>query len=179
LTGLASRHELESRLDASSAEQLGIVVFDVDRFEEVNHRLGAAGVDEALVALAGIARRTVGEGATVARVGDDDFVVALPKAGPLETSALARRVCAAVKTEAASFDIRASVGWAAGRGGRTLWSAAETSLGRAQALGGGCSAGPERDERLATAGPGGALLARVLSVRDARIALEPVYKISA
>lgn len=82
LTGLASRRAFNDRLDAALAtrgdEPLAVAILDLDRFKEVNDRLGHAAGDEVLRLIASRLR-----GATylgdhcAARLGGDEFVVLL------------------------------------------------------------------------------------------------------
>ncbi len=100
LTGLANRHELHARLAAMldavpEAGPVHVLCLDLDRFKEVNDRLGHAVGDEVLRE---VARRLrgfpwmagCGLGTVAARLGGDEFAVALQ--GDLAPSALAERL---------------------------------------------------------------------------------------
>ncbi|MBJ7308775.1 EAL domain-containing protein [Rugamonas sp. CCM 8940] len=102
LTGLANRVTLEGRL-AQAAEQakvggkhLAALFIDLDRFKDVNDNFGHKVGDQMLAEVARLLESLVGDGATVARPGNDEFVVLLPgvesaaAAGALATTILAR-----------------------------------------------------------------------------------------
>lgn len=103
VTGLLNRRGFEERLDAELARAeradrpLALVLGDVDRFKEVNDRLGHPAGDAVLLrvaeVLAGVGRR----GDTVARFGGEEFVFILPDAGIDEAFALAERARHAVE----------------------------------------------------------------------------------
>jgi diguanylate cyclase (GGDEF)-like protein len=82
LTGLANRSHLESvmRKELARPRRPGALLYlDLDRFKPVNDRLGHHAGDLVLVEVAHRLRETVRAGATVARVGGDEFVVVLPE----------------------------------------------------------------------------------------------------
>ncbi|PHV05815.1 diguanylate cyclase [Janthinobacterium sp. BJB412] len=102
LTGLANRVTLEGRL-AQAAEQakiggkhLAALFVDLDRFKDVNDSFGHKVGDQMLAEVARLLESLAGEGATVARPGNDEFVILLPDvesgaaAGALATTILAR-----------------------------------------------------------------------------------------
>ena len=81
LTGLANRSHLESVMKEQLARPRrpgALLYLDLDRFKPVNDRLGHHAGDLVLVEVAHRLRETVRAGATVARVGGDEFVVVLP-----------------------------------------------------------------------------------------------------
>jgi diguanylate cyclase (GGDEF)-like protein/PAS domain S-box-containing protein len=81
LTGLLNRRrffeELGIRLDrlAVGGSDAALVLVDVDRFKDVNDTHGHGVGDRALVAVAGVLRRSVLAGDLVARIGGDEFAV--------------------------------------------------------------------------------------------------------
>jgi diguanylate cyclase (GGDEF)-like protein len=90
LTGLANRRALLARLDADVAagRPVGLVLFDLDRFKELNDTLGHPTGD---VLLQQIGPRLTGllrSGDLLARLGGDEFAVAL--GGPVATEDAAR-----------------------------------------------------------------------------------------
>ncbi|NHC43915.1 GGDEF domain-containing protein [Motilibacter sp. K478] len=81
LTGLPNRASFTAQVDgaaASGGRPLVVVLLDIDRFGEVNAALGHDVGDQVLVAVARRVRALVSEPAPVARVGSDEFAVALP-----------------------------------------------------------------------------------------------------
>jgi diguanylate cyclase (GGDEF)-like protein/PAS domain S-box-containing protein len=83
LTDLPNRALLEDRMmQAISMAQrhkggVALVAVDIDRFKEVNDLYGTANGDEVLRLVAGRMRRMVDGGATVSRIGDDQFAILL------------------------------------------------------------------------------------------------------
>lgn len=81
LTGCASRRTVQPWLvrqfDALESDQLIALAFvDIDRFKDVNDRLGHATGDELLATLGARLRGAARDGDLVARIGGDEFVVA-------------------------------------------------------------------------------------------------------
>ena len=83
LTGLANRGRLIQELDVLSAtpEGVAVLLFDLDRFKNINDSLGHDRGDELLVTLAKRLQLAVRPGDLVARLGGDEFAVTL--AGPV------------------------------------------------------------------------------------------------
>ena len=103
LTGLPNRMLFHERLDEALArmrregEKLAILYLDLDRFKHVNDALGHPAGDKLLAATANRLRSCVRDGDVVARFGGDEFaVLQLAIGGPQESSALARRIIAAL-----------------------------------------------------------------------------------
>lgn len=108
LTGLANRTLLVDRLERILARhegarrRLSVVLADLEGLKLVNDALGRARGDELLVEVARRIRSLAPEGSTVARVGDDEFVVAYEHEDADEAAAssrsleLARRLRAAI-----------------------------------------------------------------------------------
>ncbi len=84
LTGLPNRVTFKERLEYEIAnakrrkEIVGVLLFDLDRFKEVNDTLGHAAGDRLLVQVAERLRNVLRETDTVARVGGDEFCAILP-----------------------------------------------------------------------------------------------------
>jgi diguanylate cyclase (GGDEF)-like protein len=84
LTGLPNRVTFNARLERDLArarrrkEIVGVVLFDLDRFKEINDTLGHAAGDQLLVAVAERLLKVVRETDTVARISGDEFCVILP-----------------------------------------------------------------------------------------------------
>ena len=118
LTGLPTRAMLAQRVDALVAAGgdgvVALVQLDLDRFKEVNDSLGHTWGDELLVQ---VGRRLVDRapaGATVARVGADEFAVACRVGGAGAAAELAKRLRGAVTTSyplaGLTIDAAATVG---------------------------------------------------------------------
>ena len=83
----------EAELDGwrRSGGWIALALVDVDRFKDVNDRLGHAAGDRALADIAGILRRWGRRSDVLARVGGDEFAVLMPGTDADEaTAALAR-----------------------------------------------------------------------------------------
>ncbi|MEV0216505.1 GGDEF domain-containing protein [Micromonospora sp. NPDC050695] len=85
LTGLANRAGLTAALDDLDGEPVDLVLVDLDKFKPVNDTYGHAAGDRLLVEIAARLRVLVEDidGAVVARVGGDEFVLAAPSPAPL------------------------------------------------------------------------------------------------
>jgi diguanylate cyclase len=80
LTGLPNRRHLHETLNNFLAEgrSFALVAMDLDRFKPINDLYGHAVGDELLIKIARLLQEEVGEGGFVARIGGDEFVLALP-----------------------------------------------------------------------------------------------------
>ena len=85
LTGLANRAGLTAALDELEGESFDLVLVDLDRFKPVNDTYGHAAGDALLVEIAARLRVLLEDidGAVVARIGGDEFVLASPSPAPL------------------------------------------------------------------------------------------------
>lgn len=87
LTGLANRLLFDARLEQSMQQarrnhgQIALLQVDLDRFKEINAAYGHAIGDEVLRCMADRLRATVREVDTAARLGDDEFAIALTGIG--------------------------------------------------------------------------------------------------
>ena len=151
-TGLASARHLEAlvvaELDRAArfGRPLAVLLADLDRFKAVNDTHGHLAGDAVLAAVGRIIRATLREYDIAGRFGGEEFVVALPEAGPAEAWAFAERLRQAV--EAAPIAVAAggvplrvtiSVGVACfpahGATTTALTAAADAALYRAKAAG--------------------------------------------
>ena len=151
LTDLANRVRLNERLDqalAQSADRRSVAVhhLDLDRFKTVNDTFGHHAGDNLLKIVAGRLRDLVRGCDTIARMGGDEFVIVqAPISGPVEATALAERMIAAigepVVIDGHQAGVGASVGIAVGPGDgpspEKLLRNADLALYRAKADGRG------------------------------------------
>ena len=117
LTGLPNRKRLAERA-AEAFEQDGpgpaLLLFDLDRFKEVNDTLGHHVGDRLLVLIGSRLTAAVRDVDSVARLGGDEFAVLLPGTGSADAEATAQRLltelAAPIVLEGLLVDVRASVG---------------------------------------------------------------------
>ncbi len=87
LTGLPNRTLLNDRIEQAlhqahrSGENTAVLLIDLDRFKNINDSLGHAVGDEIILAVSARLTARLREGDTLARLGDDEFVVMLPGVG--------------------------------------------------------------------------------------------------
>ncbi len=80
LTGLANRALLMERagaLAAAPSSRLAVVMLDLDRFKKINDTYGHPAGDETLQEMSARMRSCVGDDGVVARMGGDEFAIAL------------------------------------------------------------------------------------------------------
>lgn len=105
LTGLHNRRyalaQLAGMAEAARLEGEGfaVMVVDLDRFKTVNDRWGHAAGDAVLVGVAHRLAANLRNGDLLARIGGEEFLVALPGATLAEATGVAQRLCAAVQEE--------------------------------------------------------------------------------
>ena len=84
LTGLANRHRMSKRLNATlqafrnSKRSCALLMLDLDRFKQVNDTLGHPAGDELLKQVAARLERVIGDTGEIGRLGGDEFQVMLP-----------------------------------------------------------------------------------------------------
>jgi diguanylate cyclase (GGDEF)-like protein/PAS domain S-box-containing protein len=122
LTGLLNRRRFEEELDRHVADvarygQRGaLLVLDLDRFKEVNDRLGHHAGDELILSVAALLRERLRSTDVIARLGGDEFAVLLPQAAPDDAEAVGTALVRAVRERAFAgdgergWDITTSVG---------------------------------------------------------------------
>ncbi len=102
LTGLANRSLLREQIQAAIAgarqrqHPLGLLALSVSHVQEINDTLGYQQGDQLLQAFGERLRLAVSESETVARVGDTEFAVLLPKGDANHAMQTAKRLIAAL-----------------------------------------------------------------------------------
>jgi diguanylate cyclase (GGDEF)-like protein len=143
LTGLTNRRGFDERLHAAVAASgeadtgrraaddrpgFALLLFDLDRFKDVNDTLGHPAGDRLLRAVAAACGTRMRPGDTFARVGGDEFAIIAPEAGASGAERLARELGYAARAVGA----QATVAWALhpedGTDGDTLLRTADRRL---------------------------------------------------
>jgi diguanylate cyclase (GGDEF)-like protein len=136
LTGLPNRKNWLARLAAWQGVNPGaayeVLFFDLDRFKEVNDRLGHDAGDRVLVAFAQMLADLVPRDGMAARFGGDEFVAFVPGADGATDRFLVALATAIAGSDLRSLGVEVSVGRAAGLPGRggedVLWLADQALL---------------------------------------------------
>ncbi|MFQ6548697.1 diguanylate cyclase [Aestuariibius sp. 2305UL40-4] len=143
LTGLHNRRYAMSHLSrmAEDARSLGrdyaVMMIDIDHFKRINDRYGHPVGDAVLVALAARLRKALRPEDMLARIGGEEFVVALPGASQVEACATAERLrkliaaCPIDLPEGGSLPMTTSIGVAMAWTTDTPGSLSEALVGRA------------------------------------------------
>jgi diguanylate cyclase (GGDEF)-like protein len=98
LTGLPNRALVRDLIDdAVAVGSAAVLLFDLDRFKEINDALGHETGDLLLREVAARLGRELVEGASLGRLGGDEFAIVLPDAIVADAVALAARVHAALE----------------------------------------------------------------------------------
>ncbi len=150
LTGLWNRRALDDRLVEEIARSeryhtpFSLVLWDVDRLEAVNARLGPEAGDRVLQTLASRALQVLRRSDFLARFEQDTFAVLLPNTGVGPAQVAADKICRAAADEPVAVPgdtttVTASAGvasWAPGAGPEILYARAREALVRAARQGG-------------------------------------------
>ena len=105
LTGVLNRRSLLERLEVQIAEAtrhgetFGVVLCDVDGLKGVNDSAGHLVGNEVLRTLARAMRQATRAEDVVARFGGDEFVLLMPRTGPLPAQAIVGRIAARLREE--------------------------------------------------------------------------------
>ncbi len=123
LTGLPNRRTFDAYLAGQVAgrmrhprhTQLGLVLFDVDRFKDVNDRFGHGVGDEVLREIGRRLRTCTRQSELVARIGGEEFALVLPDVTVEELQGAAERMRSLIgdepiETRAGSLQVTVSVG---------------------------------------------------------------------
>jgi diguanylate cyclase (GGDEF)-like protein len=118
LTDVGNYRLLHERLDYELARheregaQLAVLLIDLDRFKQVNERLGHAAGDDVLRRVALTLRDAVRQQDTVARQGGDEFAVLAPSTDAEGAAMLAARVRDRLsRVQFAGDSVGATIGW--------------------------------------------------------------------
>jgi diguanylate cyclase (GGDEF)-like protein len=121
LTGLLNRRSFDAALrdvfaqrDARGAEEMSLVLFDLDNFKLVNDRHGHPAGDAVLRAVAAAAEQVVRRADRVARIGGDEFAVLATGAGLDGVMRIVDELDRAVRSAdtPAAGGVRATFAWA-------------------------------------------------------------------
>ena len=145
LTGLLNRRALYDSL-AVDGMRIGdsVIVFDLDAFKSINDSHGHTVGDRVLLEFAAIIRSHAGQGALIARIGGEEFVLILRQMSNVNVLALADKIrkafaAASFDTMQAPFSTTTSAGiaflTAADAGFETVFRRADAALYRAKDLG--------------------------------------------
>ena len=97
-----------------TAEQVALLLMDLDRFKEVNDSLGHHYGDRLLQKIAVRLRDSMRESDTLARLGGDEFALLLPQVDEQGAVLVARKVLALLDqpfvVQGHRLDVRASIG---------------------------------------------------------------------
>jgi diguanylate cyclase (GGDEF)-like protein len=148
VTGLPGRDVFLARLRRCTAphwcvDGLFVLLIDLERFREINDRLGFAGGDRVLAEMAARVRRRIRPSDSASRFGPDEFAVLLSgvQSGPDATRVaerLVRELAAPFEIQGHTLTARASIGIALGVAGarpEDIVREAERALGRAKVMG--------------------------------------------
>ncbi|WP_182377369.1 GGDEF domain-containing protein [Nocardioides sp. WS12] len=150
LTGLLNRAEffrvVERDLRGRGGRPAALVIADLDRFKDLNDRLGHTAGDEALIAFSESCEAIVGNGGRVGRLGGDEFVLLVPDVEAEQfVGAIATRYGRGGEQRSASFGIATMSG---GSDVASAMVAADAALYRAKADGRGRASRAADESRL-------------------------------
>ena len=141
LTGLANRREFERVMEREVAlaerhsRRLSLMMIDLDNLKRINDRLGHSAGDAALKLVAQQLQRVVRASDVCARVGGDEFAVAMPETDLDRARDVAIRLRRAVDHAALSMrpsgQVEVSVGisaWRPAQDWQAVYQAADTDL---------------------------------------------------
>ena len=110
LTGLLNRRALSDLMrremgrHVRHGHELAVIIFDIDRFKQVNDRYGHAAGDIVLRHVAKVASETVRGTDALARYGGEEFVLVAPETSEAHAVELAERIREALQSCAVAVD---------------------------------------------------------------------------
>lgn len=132
MTGLFNRRYALSELNrmaqqaGDTAAPLAVMIADLDHFKQINDRFGHLSGDAVLIKVANLLRRAIGPDDLLARVGGEEFLIAMPKTDTNAAAAAAERLCRIIEAtpvtvagDRASLRVTVSIGVAVMPGGRS------------------------------------------------------------
>lgn len=141
LTGLANRREFERVMEREVAlaerhgRKLSVMMIDLDNLKRINDRLGHGSGDGAIRLVAQQLLRVVRASDVCARIGGDEFAVAMPETSLHRARDVAQRLRRAVEHGALSMraaeGVEVSVGiaeWSKGQDWQAVYKAADDDL---------------------------------------------------
>lgn len=121
LTGLANRHRMTQRIDATlaafraSKRACALFMLDLDRFKQVNDTLGHAAGDQLLQQVADRLQGAVGGKGEIGRLGGDEFQVLIPDIDDRgELGQIAKKIIAMLSQPYSVQEGRCSIGCSVG-----------------------------------------------------------------
>ena len=141
LTGLANRRALTAALDGELSRMqalgtpLALAMCDIDHFKQINDSYGHPAGDRVLIALAHMLQMNVGEGATAARCGGEEFALLLPGMDVAAAAALCEKMRVATLTLDVATPVTLSIGLAIAQTDSSadgLYANADSALYRAK-----------------------------------------------
>jgi diguanylate cyclase (GGDEF)-like protein len=146
LTGALNRGAVIEHASACLANaDLALIVLDIDHFKRVNDDFGHPTGDAVIQTVVHCLQKVLGPGATIGRVGGEEFSVVWPTSSVEVAQSLGQRICHAIATQvfAAPIDrqVTASVGvsWnPAGTSFETAYGNADEALYAAKRAGRNC-----------------------------------------
>ena len=105
LTGIANRRALfRAGEEILSSRRLAVVMFDLDRFKQINDTFGHLAGDEILADVAALFKINTRYGDVIGRYGGDEFVLLLPGSDGEEARQIAERVMTKIRQLTWTFD---------------------------------------------------------------------------
>lgn len=112
LTGLLNRRAAEEwAADLTPGTRVALFALDLDHFKAVNDAWGHAAGDRVLEVVAGALRVAAGQDSLLARVGGEEFLVAMPLVPDQDPAALVGQVHDAVCAANEEFAVTCSIGY--------------------------------------------------------------------
>ena len=150
LTGVKTRRYLkealagECRRASHTNRQFCLAMVDLDRFKQVNDRMGRLEGDKVLTIVAALLDARSRRSNLVARCGGDEFAILMPDANTLQAEILAERLRAALEADDVlrAHEVTVSIGIAAfpdhGRTPEEILKVADDGVALAKRCGGNC-----------------------------------------